>query len=412
MMKPDEPEHQSNRESPQPFTVPAGEIAQRLLNIQTILQQKEIGGLFIVQRVDLFYFSGTAQNGFLFIPAEGEPLLFIKRYLPRARAESPLKQIVGIESIKEVPGLISDYYGQLPEVNGFEFDVLPVKTFYFYRRLFPAKDFVDGSRFILQVRMIKSDWEIEQLERTADMSCRTFEYMQTIIRPGLSEMEFAGMFETFARKLGHGAKLRVRDFLTEGYPWHVLSGKSGGLVGLLDSPASGAGTSAAFPCGGSAKPLAPNEPIMVDLGFVLNGYHMDETRMFAIGSIPAHALRACRAAIEIHNAVLASVKPGMTVAALFQCSLKTAESLGYADPYLGPPGLKVTFVGHGIGLELIEPPFIARDKEDCLKPGMVFALEPKMVFQNEFAAGVESVFVVTETGARLISKVPVDIFIC
>lgn len=412
MIKSTEYAHQPNSESPQPFTVPAAEIAQRLLSIQMILQQKGIDGLLIVQRVDLFYFSGTAQNGFFFIPAEGEPLLFIKRYLPRAQAESPLKQIVGIESIKEVPGLISDFYGRFPEVIGFEFDVLPVKTFHFYRRLFPAKDFVDGSRFILQVRMIKSDWEIEQMEHAAEMSCRTFEYMQTIIRPGLSEMEFAGMYETFARRLGHGARLRVRDFLTEGYPWHVLSGKNGGMVGLLDSPASGAGTSVAFPCGGGSKPLAPNEPIMVDLGFVLNGYHMDETRMFAIGSIPARVLKACRAAIEIHNAVLEVVKPEMTVAELFQCSQETAGALGYADPYLGPPGLKVTFIGHGIGLELIEPPIIARDKKDRLKPGMVFALEPKMVFQNEFSAGVESVFMVTETGARLISKVPVDIFVC
>jgi Xaa-Pro aminopeptidase len=319
---------------------------------------------------------------------------------------------VGIESIKEVPGLISDFYGHLPDVMGFELDVLPVKTFQFYQGLFRGCNCVDGSDIILKVRMIKSDWEIEQMEHAAEMSCRTFEYMQTIIRPGLSEMEFAGMYETFARRLGHGARLRVRDFLTEGYPWHVLSGKNGGMVGLLDSPASGAGTSVAFPCGGGSKPLAPNEPIMVDLGFVLNGYHMDETRMFAIGSIPARALKACRAAIEIHNAVLEAAKPEMTVAELFECSLKKADALGYAEPYLGPPGLKVTFIGHGIGLELIEPPIIARDKEDRLKPGMVFALEPKMVFQNEFSAGVESVFRVTETGTRLISKVPVDIFIC
>ncbi|MEW6671703.1 MAG: Xaa-Pro peptidase family protein [Thermodesulfobacteriota bacterium] len=401
-----------NSKSLPPFTVPSLEITKRVQNIQTLLKQNEIGGLFIAQRVDLFYFSGTAQNGFLFIPAEGAPLLFIKRYLPRARAESPLKNIAGIDSIKEVPGLISDFYGQFPDVIGFEFDVLPVKTFQFYRRHFPAKECVDGSQFILQVRMIKSAWEIEQMERTAELSLRTFEYMQTVIRPGLTEMEFAGMYETFARRLGHGAMLRVRDFLTEGYPWHVLSGKNGGRVGLLDSPASGTGTSVAFPCGAGNKPLAPDEPIMVDLGFVLNGFHMDETRMFAIRSIPDRALKACRAVIEIHNTVLGAVKPDMTVAELFELSVKTAEKLGYAEPYLGPPGHKVTFVGHGIGLELIEPPFIARDKKDRLQPGMVFALEPKMVFQDEFSAGIESVFVVTETGARLLSKVPVDIFIC
>ena len=98
--------------------------------------------------------------------------------------------------------------------------------------------------------------------------------------------------------------------------------------------------------------------------------------------------------------------------ALYRHSVSMADTLGYAVPYLGPPGHKVTFIGHGIGLELIEPPFIARDKEQRLEAGMVFALEPKMVFENEFSAGIESVFLVTETGARLLSRTPMEIFIC
>ncbi len=394
------------------FKVPSGEIDRRIEKIRKELQNNGIDGLFIVQRVDLFYFSGTAQTGFLYIPAEGQPVLFIKRYLPRARKESSIRNIVEVKSIKEVPGLISDFYGKLPGTIGFEFDVLPVRDFNFYKRLFDVEKFVDGSHLIHKVRMIKSDWEIEQIEKTAELSQKTFEYMKSAIRPGLTEMEFAGMYETFARKLGHGAKLRVRDYQTEGYPWHILSGTNGGLLGLLDSPASGEGTSAAFPCGGGNKLLAPNEPIMIDLGSVLNGYHVDETRMFAIGSMPGRAMDACRAAIEIHNAVLEKVKPGISIDELFRHSVETANSLGYAKPYLGPPGHEVSFVGHGIGLEIVEFPIIASGKKERIEPGMTFALEPKMVFENEFSAGIESVFLVTETGARLISRVPLEIFIC
>ncbi len=394
------------------FKVPSGEIDRRIKKIRKELQDNGIDGLLIVQRVDLFYFSGTAQTGFLYIPAEGQPVLFIKRYLPRAREESSIKNIIEVKSIKEVPGFISDFYGKLPGTIGLEFDVLPVRDFNFYKRLFAAEKFVDGSHLIHKVRMIKSDWEIEQIEKTAELSQKTFEYMKSAIRPGLTEMEFSGMYETFARKLGHGAKLRVRDYQTEGYPWHILSGTNGGLLGLLDSPASGEGTSAAFPCGGGNKLLAADEPIMIDLGSVLNGYHMDETRMFAIESMPGRAMDACRAAIEIHNAVLEIAKPDISLDELFLHSVETAKSLGYSEPYLGPPGHEVSFVGHGIGLELIEFPIIAGGKKERLEPGMTFALEPKMVFENEFSAGIESVFLVTETGARLISKMPLEIFIC
>ncbi len=392
--------------------VPAGEIKNRKLRLQSELHKNGLDGLFIVQRVDLFYFSGTAQNGFLYMPAEGEPLLCIKKYMPRAREETPLKNLVEIDSITEAPRLISEFYGHLPEVLGFELDVVPVTTFNFYRSLFPEQNCVDGSPLILRTRTIKSPWEIDRMEKTADLSLETFKYMKRAIKPGLSEIEFAGMIETFSRKMGHGAGLRVRDYQTEGYPWHLLSGKSGGMVGLLDSPSSGEGTSAAFPCGAGMKLLAKNEPIMIDFGTVLNGYHMDETRMFVMGSMPDRALNACRASLEIHDRVLEMVKPGVTTAELFQYAEDLATSLGYAETYLGPPGYKVSFIGHGVGLELIEPPFIAKNREESLKPGMTIALEPKIVFQNEFIAGIESVFLVTESGSRLISKLPAEIFSC
>jgi len=394
------------------FLVPSREIESRIRRLQKKLQHNNMDGMLIVQRVDLFYFSGTAQNGFLYVPAEGEPLLFIKKYLPRALKESSIKEIIDLKSMRDIPDLIMDYYGRLPASLGLEFDVLPVNDFNFYKTVLKSERYLDGSSLILDTRMIKSAWEIEQMEKTADISGKTFDYMRSIIKPGLTEMEFSGMAETYARRLGHGSYLNARNYQARAYPWHILSGKNGGMVGFLDAPASGAGTSAAFPSGAGSKPLNSNEPIMIDLGTVLNGYHTDETRMFAIGGMPDRAMKACRASIEIHNKVLDHVRPGVTVSELFNISVSEAESLGYSAQYLGPVGYKVTFIGHGIGLELTEHPVIARDRDYILEPGMVFSLEPKMVFDNEFSAGIESVFLVTETGHQLISKVPVDIFIC
>jgi Xaa-Pro aminopeptidase len=225
-------------------------------------------------------------------------------------------------------------------------------------------------------------------------------------------MEFACILEAFARKLGHGGKLRVRDYQTEGYPWHVLSGKSGGMVGVLDSPSSGLGTSAAFPCGAGYKKLVSDEPVMVDFNCVLNGYHFDETRMLAIDSMPQRALDASQAAIEIHNEILDNIKPGIRLDELFRISTEKAKFLGFAQPYLGPPGYKVSFIGHGIGLELIEKPIISAKSQVLLRAGMIFAIEPKLVYLDEFATGIESIFRVTETGYRMISQTPVRVFIC
>lgn len=394
------------------FKVPAGEIERRIRCVQGQLQDAGLDGIIVLQRVDLFYLSGTAQNGCLYLPAEGPPLLFIKQSVPRARSESPIEQLIEIASIREVPKRIADACGRRPAKLGFELDVLPVNEFRFYQELFQPAECVDASPLILGGRGLKSAWEIEQLRSTAVMSGRTFEYMREVIRPGMTEMEFAGLFEAYARGIGHGGKLRVRHHNTEGYTWHVLSGASGGLVGVLDSPASGAGTSSAFPAGAGYKRLCVDEPIMVDFGSVMNGYHMDETRMFAIGRMPEPALRISRAAIDLHQAALENARPGITAGALFDLVEHMAGLMGLQDSFLGPPGRKVSFIGHGIGLELIEPPIIARGRKTPLAAGMVLALEPKFVHENRFAAGIESVFEVTENGGRLISTVPVDIFIC
>ncbi|MDX9788566.1 MAG: Xaa-Pro peptidase family protein [Desulfobacterales bacterium] len=391
--------------------VPAYEIENRINIIQQKLQKTAIGGLVVIQQVDLLYFSGTAQNGFLYIPATGDPLLMVKRYLPRAVKESSLKHILEIKSVKEVPERILDGYGTIPRTIGFELDVLPVREFNFYQTLFPDSLLVDGSALILETRMIKSVWEIEQMRKVAALSHKTFEFMRSVIRPGLSELEFAGMGEAFSRKCGHHGKIRMRDFQAQVYAGHVLSGENSAMLGLLESPASGAGTSAAFPCGPGWKQLKRNEPIFVDFASAFDGYHMDETRMFAIGAMPQKALDTTKASIEIHNAIIETLKPGMSAHEIFEFGLSVAQRAGYQESYLGPEGYKMTFVGHGIGMELVEPPVLARGKHILLAPGMTLAVEPKLVVKDEFMVGVESVFEVTETGTRLISEVPVEILI-
>ena len=411
-MKPDSPYPSAENAMTKLHETPGLEVKNRTRILKQKMEQQNIPAVLLTHKPDIFYFSGTSQDCYLYIDIDHEPILFVKRYFPRARKESCLKNIFQISSITQIPGKIRDVHQDLPKTCGLAFDAVPVRDFHFFQKLFAGTSFIDGTPVINACRQIKSTYEIEQIKNAARLSEKTFSYIEKNLRPGISEMEFCGEYETFARKYGHSGMLLIRHYRALGYPFHLLSGKSGGAAGAVDTPCCGIGTSITHPFGAGAKIIQKNEPILIDLGTILNGYHMDETRMFVIGTMDPKAMDASKASIEILYSLLSLMKPGAVMGDIFEKSLHFAKHLGYEEQFLGLPGVKSIFIGHSIGLELVENPIISKKRKDILKPGMVFAVEPKFIFKNEFAAGIESVIQITEHGAGFLSMTPHKIFTC
>jgi Xaa-Pro dipeptidase len=386
------------------------EIKNRITKIRAGLETKAIESLLVIQKMNIYYLSGTTQDGLLFVPLEGRPLLMIKRELERARVESPLEQVVGIKSIREVTTLIQTHYGKLPQSLGLELDVLPVRDYFKFQELFPVTKFIDASSILRETRKIKSSFEIDLMRKAGEIGKKVFLEAKKILKKGMTEIEFGGLLEAEAKKYGHEGLLRVRSLNYEAYTWHVLSGLTGGIVSQSDSPMGGLGLSPAFPVGASFKVMKVNEPILVDFGTCYHGYQTDETRMFSIGKMKQKFIDAYEACREIHDAVLEETKPGADCEALFVKTLRLAEKLGYKDSYLGPLGLQTRFIAHGIGLELNELPFIAQGQSYPLEKGMTFSLEPKIVFPGEGSVGIENTVVVTKKGYEILTPVGQKIF--
>jgi len=389
---------------------PREELEGRLSRLRAHMRRMEMETFLVVQKMDLYYLSGMTQDGLLFVPLEGRPLLMIRREVERAKIESPLKEVVPLRSTRDLPSLIEDHWGKLPQVLGLSMDVLPVNDYFWYQDLFPAANLMDGSSVMRDTRKIKSPYEIELMKRAAGIGTKVYQEATEILREGMTEIEFGGSLEAVAKRYGHEGLLRVRSLNYEAYTWHVLSGLSGGIVSQSDSPMGGLGLSPAFPVGASFKVMRAHEPILVDFGICYHGYQVDQTRMFSIGKMRKKFMDAYKACCEIHDAVLEETRPGADCEALFQKSLQVAESLGYGDSYLGPTGLQTRFIAHGIGLELNEPPFIARGQAYPLETSMTFALEPKIVFPGEGAVGFENTVVVTEGGYEVLTQLERDIF--
>jgi len=389
---------------------PLREIETRLGRLRKHMKELEIEALLAAEKMDCFYFSGTAQDALLFIPLEGYPLLLVKRELERAKIESPLEHTVRIDSLRELPFLIKERYGRLPGAIGLEMDLLPVKDFFRYESLFPGSKLVDASTAIRNTRKTKSPFEVGLMKKAGEIGKQVYHEAAEILKEGMTEIQFGGLLEAAAKARGHEGLLRVRSFNYEAYSWHVLSGPTGGIVSQSDSPMGGLGLSPAFPVGASMKVMKAREPIVVDFGICYHGYQADETRMFSIGKMDRKFIDAYNACREIHDAVLSETRPGSDCEAIFLRTLKLSEKLGYKDSYLGPPGLQCRFIAHGIGLELNEFPFLAQGHAYPLEEGMTFALEPKIVFPGEGSVGIENTILVTRDGYEILTPLEMDIF--
>ena len=107
--------------------IPAEEIVKRLHNLRSEVTKREWDAVLIVQNVDLFYFSGTMQNALLFVPRDGEEILLVKKYGERAQRESAIAQVIPLNSWNDMPTLIVEHYGRVPQKMGIELDVIPAK---------------------------------------------------------------------------------------------------------------------------------------------------------------------------------------------------------------------------------------------------------------------------------------------
>lgn len=390
--------------------IPETEILRRIETLKIHMGKVGMDGVFLTHRPDYYYFSGTGQDAWLYISLDHDPMMFVKRYLPRAVKESPLVNILPIQSVTQIPDLIRDSPGGMPKKMGVAYDLVPIRDFKFYQSLFFGSQFLDATPLIEACRSIKSEFEINRMEDIGGVCQKVFQFIEANLSPGVRETDFAGRISGFARTLGHSGRIQMRHYRAEGFAFHLTSGESGGVPGALDSPVCGTGPCAAYPFGAGPKRIRENEPILMDFATMVNGYHMDESRMFVLGRMDRKAEEASRAAIDILMEIQAAMKPGAAVKTIFQESVVMAGKMGFEDQYLGIPGLKSRFVGHGIGVELVENPILAKGRAGKLAPGMVFAVEPKFIFKDRFAVGIESVILVTETGSRFLSQTPHKIF--
>ncbi len=382
---------------------PKSEIECRIKTFQS--QMGEMDGALLFHAVDVCYFSGTAQDGLVYIPRDGEPVVMMRRSLERAVQESPLD----VRPLKNMRNLKSDL--KIPEkaTVGLEMDVLPCSFYFKVDKALEDAKFVDVAEKIKHIRSVKSGFELGLIKEAARILEMGFSSVPDYLEEGMKEVDLICRIESVMRSIGHQGSLRFRRFNSIVPLGHVMSGAEAAFPSFLASPSGGRGTSLIFPQGAGFAKIKRNEPVFVDSVGIYNGYIADATRIFSLGKLEAELEDAYQAACQIEETVAGELAAGRTGGELFELSEAEGARLGYQDSLGGTKGNKCGFVGHGVGLELDEYPVIG-PLDHKLQNNMTIAIEPKMFYPDKGVLGIEDTYLTTPGGAVRLTNMPREIW--
>jgi Xaa-Pro dipeptidase len=392
----------------------AGVHRKRLEQLQASLREMGWQAALVMQPRDLYYYAGTAQPANLWVPDEGDPVLFTRRVHELTREATWIDRTVSAGGFGEMSRALDDLGLSLPQgaVLGVEQDVLP------YRLVESLKKRLEGVRLenvsptVLRQRLVKDDGELARIRKAVELWKRGHEAIMQILAVGVAEYEVAAAMENAAR-LGGGDGMvwprRWDSFLPAG--GIVASGPNAWVVSGEAMTVTGVGLNQGLPWGPSSRRLEAGDLVVVDFTLSYEGYHCDVTRTYCVGEPSQEQRDLWERLLELHLRVVDQVRPGVTGEELYLSARGLAEEAGLIDNFMGVGSERGSYIGHSIGLEVDEWPVLGAGYDEPLPVGAVITIEPKFMVPGLGGVMVEDDLVVTPGGHEVISTLERKLFV-
>lgn len=380
--------------------VPADEISRRVSRLQHRLQEKALDGALILDPVNMYYYTGTMQQGVVFVPAEGEAVFLVRRSYERALRETPLQRVVPLKGFSQLQPTLADL-GLRTHVLGVAEATLSVAMFKTLAKAFPGATLTDISTLLGMVRAVKSDYEVGLIRNAGEMHEIVYDAIPAMLREGMTEWELGAEIHRKMMALGYTGIARFAGYGMELFLGIVSFGESGNYPTASIGPGGLTGLAPAFPLVGGMRKLGRGEPVFVDTGFGYEGYFTDKTRIFSLGALPEAAMQAHQVCLDIQEAIRCRLVPGAIPSRIYEeIDNQFIRPRNFGQHFMGFGSNQVPFLGHGIGLAIDEFPVIANKVHTPLEANMVIAVEPKKGLAGLGLVGVENTFRVTAQGGE------------
>jgi Xaa-Pro aminopeptidase len=366
--------------SPRPGFAKLAEVnfSLRQKNLRQELGESKIDALLVSHLPNIRYLCGfTGSAGFLLISEHEKVFFSDSRY--RRQAQEQVKGAKVVIARNAVLKAVGDWIRDRRKrwKLGIEAEHLTVAERKRLLDLLPSGLRLQTvSPLVERARMVKDEEELQLIRAAVQLGARLFDRALEVIKPGVKEVEVAAEMEYQARRVG-----------AEGMSFPTII-------------ASGARS--ALPHGRATEQcIAPGGFVVCDFGVILDGYCSDQTRTVWVGLELDKARSAYYAVKAAQEAAVAAVRPGVTTGDVDSAARKVLARAGFGRYFTHS-------TGHGVGLEIHEPPRVAATQTEVLKPGMVITIEPGIYFPGEWGIRIEDMVAVTDSGCEVLTPTSKD----
>jgi Xaa-Pro aminopeptidase len=335
------------------------------------LADRKLDGLLVSFGPNLRYLSGfTGSNALLLLTAAKSLLFTDPRYTIQAGQESTCEVRIAKGS------LVADMVAAIARMRlrriGYEPAMMSCDAYQSLEAKMPAKaTLVPVKGWIEQLRTIKSPAEIARIRQSVETNSQAFEQGVARVKPGMKEQDLAAELEYRMRRLGAEKP-------------------------SFETIVAGGGRSALPHAQPTAARFEKGELIVVDMGALQEGYCSDMTRMLFLGTPGAKVKRTYRAVLEAQLAGIDAVRAGARTAAVDAAARKVLRGYGLDKAFIHS-------TGHGLGLEIHEPPRLGKRDKGRLKAGMAITIEPGVYLEGFGGIRIEDTVLVTEKGCEILT---------
>ncbi|MFB6356029.1 MAG: M24 family metallopeptidase [bacterium] len=363
--------------------------------------------VLIIYSRNRLYFSDTVRPGILVLTPNSRTM-FSTRAHDMAQRECTADEIIEVSGTGQALEQISNRFN--PDTVGLERRKIPAAMEDRIVSSLGSVESTDVTADILETRSVKDEFELEKLRRAGQMSNSAHKRVRECLEPGMEEVELAAEAESAARAEGHEGIMTHNRF--DAYlPYGLISsGTNLEKMGSYAYVSHGSGPTRAFPVSAGHREIERGDPVVVDIGGVHYGYNSDISRTYVAGDSSDKLSRAHEILKEIYKEIESVLRAGNTPDQVYNTALRVASETPLSEYFQGHGDKQGEFVGHGIGLEIDEPPVLSKGVDQPLKKNNVVTIEIFFVFPGEGGVKIEESCIVTEEQPELLSSIPRELY--